>query len=504
MQAIRELVDSRKAAVFDRLYIGGEWVEPRDASLIESINPATGKVWAHVPEAREADIDRAVAAARQAFESAQWSNTPPRERGKLLRRLADAVRDHVATLALLETRDNGKAIRETLIRELPAVAEWLDYFAGMADKVEGTTIPVEPGIQAYTTREPIGVVGAILPWNSPLLMVSWKLGPAIAAGNTVVLKPAELTSVSALVFAQLLDEVGFPPGVVNVVPGLGATAGEALSAHPGVDKIAFTGEASTARLITRAALGNLKRLSFELGGKAPHIVFADAEVEFALDAVLEGAFIAAGQTCAAGSRILVERSIYDDFVGDLVSGAQRLRVGNPEDEATHVGAQTSEVQIQKTERYVEGARADGAAILCGGARAVVPGFEGGFFYLPTVIADIRRDMEVWCDEIFGPVVVVMPFDSEDEAIRLANDTRYGLTAGIWTSNIKRAHRVTAALRAGTIWINTFRVVHWAVPFGGVKESGYGREHGFEVMQWYTEPKSVFADHRTSRTRWFAT
>jgi (Z)-2-((N-methylformamido)methylene)-5-hydroxybutyrolactone dehydrogenase len=484
------------------VYVDGRWSEPASDQWIDSLDPATGSAWARIPAAGAEDVDRAVAAARRAFASRDWQELRPLDRGRMLRRLAQLVADNAGTLATLETRDNGKSIRETSIRELPAVSDWLEYFAGFADKVQGETIPVGPDVSAYTVREPVGVVGAILPWNSPLLMAAWKLGPAIAAGNTLVIKPAELTSVTALELVPLLEEAGFPPGTVNVVPGLGEAAGAALAAHGDVDKVAFTGEASTARAITQASTGNLKRLSFELGGKTPNIVFDDADYDLALATALEGAFIAAGQSCSAGSRILVQRKIFDTFVADLVAAGQRVRVGDPLDERTHMGAQTSAAQLEKIIGYVDQARDDDAEILCGGARAEVPGCEGGFFFQPTIIAKVQRGMSVWQDEIFGPVVVVVPFDSEDEAIELANSTRYGLTAGVWTTNIARAHRLVRAIRAGVVFVNALRVVHFGVPFGGVKVSGYGREHGYEAMRMYTEPKSVYIDNRESRPLWF--
>jgi aldehyde dehydrogenase (NAD+) len=496
------ITPSETVTELDRLYIGGEWARSRSGGSIESLNPATGEPWAVVPEAGAEDVDAAVAAARTALESHEWRSLSATERGRLLRRLADRVRDHVDELSAIESRDNGKALRETREREIPAVAEWLDYFGGMADKVQGETIPVGPGMFGYTVREPVGVVGAILPWNSPLLMVAWKLGPALAGGNTVVIKPAEWTSVSALEFMKLVEEVGIPAGVVNVVPGYGHPTGAHLAAHEGVDKIAFTGEGATAKAITEGSTSNIKRLSFELGGKAPHVIFADADYDMALQTAVEGAFIAAGQSCAAGSRVLVQQEIFDRFVADFVERAKAVRVGDPLDLGTQMGAQTSAQQLAKIEQHVADARSEGAEILCGGERPVIPGFEGGFFYQPTVVVDVDPGMRVWQEEIFGPVVVIAPFKDEEEAIRLANSTRYGLTAGVWTSNLARAHRMVSAIRAGVVWVNTYRVTHWAMPFGGVKQSGYGREHGFEVMNVYTESKTVLIDNRQSRTPWF--
>ena len=485
------------------LFVGGAWVEPRSTRAIESIDPATGEVWATVAEGDADDIDAAVRAARAAFESSAWAGCAPADRARLLRRLGDLVAANADRLAQLETRDNGKAIRETAGREFAVIAEWFHYFAGFADKLHGETIPLGPDVQAYTVREPVGVVGAILPWNAPSLMFAWKVAPALAGGNTVVIKPAELTSVTALELARLVQEAGFPDGTVNVVPGYGEPAGAALAAHPGVDKVAFTGEQSTAREITRASISNLKRLSFELGGKAANIVFADADLDQALEVALEAAFIATGQSCTAGSRLLVERSIFDSFVADFVSRARRIRVGDPLDWDTELGALVSETQLRRTEEYVDSAVSEGAEIVVGGGRVDVQGCEGGYFHAPTVVVNVQPTMRVCREEIFGPVVTLMPFADEDDAVRLANDSPYGLTAGAWTNDIRRAHRLSRRLQAGTVWVNTFRVVHWAVPYGGTKLSGYGRENGGEVMRMYTEPKTILVDHRSTRPAWFS-
>jgi acyl-CoA reductase-like NAD-dependent aldehyde dehydrogenase len=495
---------TRPAKVLEdsELFIGGTWSAAHSGRLIDSIDPATGAVWARVGEADEVDVSNAVAAARRAFESPPWGDCAPGERGKLLRRLGDLTGEHAGSLARLETRDNGKALRETLGRELAVIAEWFYYFGGLADKLHGETIPLSADLQIYTLRQPVGVVGAILPWNAPALMFAWKVAPALAAGNTVVVKPAELTSITALALARLVQEAGFPDGVVNVIPGYGLPAGNALAAHLDVDKVAFTGEQSTARRITEASVANLKRLSFELGGKAANIIFDDADYDQALSVALEAAFIATGQSCTAGSRILVQRGIYDRFVSDFVAGAQRIVVGDPLLGETEIGALASEAQLNRTETYVASAISDGAEVLCGGARVTVEGCEGGFFYAPTVIARVRPEMRVCSEEIFGPVATIMAFNDEDEAVALANDTPFGLTAGAWTNDIRRAHRLSRRLRAGTVWINTFRVVHWAVPYGGVKLSGYGRENGSEVMRMYTEAKTVLIDHRDHRPAWF--
>lgn len=484
------------------IFIGGSWVKPGGGGCINSIDPATGKVWARVGEGDAGDVDRAVAAARTAFEARDWRTCSPKDRGALLRRLGDLVSAHAEELARLETRDNGKAIRETYGREFAVISEWFHYFAGVADKIHGETIPASEELQVFTVREPVGVVGAILPWNAPSLMFAYKVAPALAAGNTIVVKPAELTPVTALELTRLVQEAGFPDGVVNVVPGFGVPAGQALAGHSDVDKIAFTGSLGTARKITEASVTNLKRLSFELGGKAAHIIFSDADYEQALAVALEGAFIATGQSCTAGSRILVERAIFDRFVADFVSAAQEISVGDPLVWSTEIGAMASEAQLLRTEEYVASALDEGGSILTGGHRMAVPGCDGGFFYAPTVIVDVKPQMRVCQEEIFGPVATIMPFEGEDEALRLANGTLFGLTAGAWTNDIRRAYRLTRDLRAGTVWINTFRVVHWAFPYGGTKLSGYGRENGLEVMRMYTEPKTVVIDHREQRPAWF--
>lgn len=487
---------------YTQLFIAGAWREPRSGRTFESLDPATDRQWAEIAEADEEDVDAAVKAARSRFESSSWRRMTGADRARLLRRLGELVERDADRLAELESLDNGKAIRETRQREISAIPQWLDYFAGMADKIQGETIPVNADTQAYTIREPVGVVGGILPWNSPALMFTWKLAPAITGGNTIVIKPAEFTSVTAFELARLCEEAGFPAGSVNVVSGFGAPTGRALVRHPDVDKIAFTGENTTAAEITKDSVTNLKRLSFELGGKAPHIVFADADYDQALTVAVEAGFIAAGQSCTCGSRLLLQRPIYDRFLADLAARADAIEVGDPLDPASQLGAQTSSEQLAKTERYVQSARDDGAQIVAGGRRASVPGLPDGYFYRPTVVAEVRPDMAVCRDEIFGPVLTAMPFDSEEEVLALANDTRYGLTAGLWTNDIRRVHRMTTALRAGTVWVNTFRVIHWAVPYGGVKMSGYGRENGLEVMKSYTDVKSVLIDHRTERPSWF--
>jgi aldehyde dehydrogenase (NAD+) len=482
-------VEARDVVVYDRLYIGGEWVEPLSGRMFDSYNPATGQVWARVAEAGPEDIDRAVKAAKAAL-SGPWSKLTPGQRGHLLHRLGDLIKENAERLAKIETTDNGKAIRETRGAELANIPEWYYYFAGLADKIEGRLITQSPSMFTYTLREPLGVVGAIIPWNSPLLMAAFKLPPALAAGNTVVLKPAEQTPVTALELAKLIDQAGFPPGVVNVVPGFGETAGVALTRHPGVSKIAFTGEHLTAIEITKNSAPTLKKLSFELGGKAPVLVFDDASVERAIAACAGGVFVAAGQSCAAASRIFAHRKVYDEFTTRFADKASKIRVGDPTDPATQMGAQTSIQQLEKIERYVALARQDGAHVAAGGRR---PGDGDGYFFTPTVLAGLKPDSRVNQEEIFGPVTSVIQWEDEEEAIAWANDVKYGLTAGVFTTDLGRAHRVAARLQAGTVWVNCYRRFHWAVPYGGYKMSGYGRENGLEALDLYTQTKAVMID-----------
>lgn len=476
-----------------QMFIDNEWVDAASGRTFESVNPASGEVWARVPEGDAADVDRAVRAARRAFESGPWPALTASDRGALLRRLGDLVKENIESLARIESTDNGKAIRETQGVELPAIANWYYYYAGMADKIQGETIPIAPSILNYTLREPVGVVGAIIPWNSPLLMIAFKLAPALAAGCTVVLKPAEQTPVTALEFCKLIVQAGFPPGVVNVVTGFGETAGSAISKHPDIDKVAFTGETSTGQIIAREAAANLKHVSFELGGKSPHIVFADANLENATIGACTGVFVAAGQTCVAGSRLFVQDKIYDTFLDRVASKASQIRVGNPLEPSTQMGSQTSREQLDKIERYVEIGKQEGARVIAGGKRPDAPSLSGGYFFTPTLFRDVRNDMRIAQEEIFGPVTAAIPFHDEDELVAMANSTRYGLAGGLWTQDIGKAHRLARRIRAGTVWINTYRRIHWMSPFGGYKMSGYGRENGLEVMHLYTQLKSVWVD-----------
>ena len=483
-------------AEYPLLYIGGDWVAPVDGGMLDSIEPATGKPWARVAYGGEADIDRAVAAARKAFDG-PWSRMPAHERAALMRRFADLYATRTEHLAALESRDSGRALREARA-DIGMHAQYYHWFASLADKHHGRTIPVDDSVHAFTSRVPIGVVGAICPWNVPLMSACWKLGPALAAGCTVVLKPSELTSVTALELARIIEEAGFPPGVVNVVPGYGAGgAGERLATHPDVNKIAFTGEGATAKAILRSSADSLKRHTFELGGKSPHIIFADADLDQAVNAATNSAWTLCGQSCALGSRVLVERPVYDRVVAAFTERAAQVRVGLPADPATHMGPQASQQQLDKTLRYIGIGRDEGARLVTGGARIDSGALAAGYFVQPTVFADVTNTMRMAREEIFGPVAAIIPFDGEDEAIAIANDTSYGLTAGLWTSDLGRGHRVAARIRAGMVWVNTYRFIRWSTPYGGFGASGWGRENGLEALDGYLETRTtIISTHGT--------
>ncbi|MEG3152555.1 aldehyde dehydrogenase family protein [Sphingomonas sp. ZT3P38] len=476
------------AGNFDRLLIGGEWVAPHSGSAIRSIDPSTEDVWIEVASADAADVDAAVAAARAALKG-RWGGLTPTARGALLARLADLVRQNAPALAEIESRDNGKPLRDTL-GEVQRSADWLTFFAGAADKLNGLQIPYRTDAVAYTRNEPVGVVAAILPWNSPISLACWKLGPALATGNTVILKPAEQTPASLVALGRLVMEAGFPAGVVNVLPGDGVV-GAALSAHTGIDKVSFTGSHATARRIMQAASVNLKRCSFECGGKSPFIVFADADFDKALSVAVHSAFRSTGQSCSAASRMFVERPIYERFAAGLAERAARIRVGAALDPKTHIGPHTSAEQRDKTESYIALGKEEGGRLLVGGGRPA--GFERGYFVQPTVFADVDSRSRLAQEEVFGPVVAVMPFDGEEEAIALANDSDYGLVGGLWTSDVSRAHRVAGRIETGLVSVNTFRPVHFMLPYGGFKLSGIGRENGFDAMREFTETKTVVID-----------
>ena len=494
----RALADGRADEVLP-LYVAGHWEAAADGATYESYEPATGRVWAQVAAAGPADVDRAVQAARAAM-SGPWGSTLAMDRARVLWRIAQIIDGNRDLLGRVESRDNGKLLRETHA-ELDAIVRYFEYFAGVCQTVLGQTSPPTGPFFTYTRREPVGVVGAIIPWNSPLNMLAWKVAPALAGGNVVVLKPADETPVSALVLAVLLEELELPPGVLSILPGIGRIAGEAIVDHPGVDKLAFTGSTETGKRIAARAAGTLKPATFELGGKSPNIVFSDADLELAVQRSAYGIFSAGGQSCMAASRTLVHRKVLDEFSARFGARASAIRVGDPFAERSQVGAQTSERQLRKIESYVGIARDDGASVVSGG-EAPSDVSEGGYFYRPTVLGDVTNDMRVAREEIFGPVTVLIGFDDEDEAIALANDTPYGLAAAVWTRDVKRAHRVAHAVQAGTVWINNYRVWNWLMPFGGYKDSGYGREGGLEVMQHYTQTKSVWVDLQEQPADWF--
>ncbi|HXQ59628.1 MAG TPA: aldehyde dehydrogenase family protein [Acidimicrobiales bacterium] len=477
-----------------QLFIDGRWVDAAAGRTFETPNPATGERLATVAEGDAEDIDRAVTAARRAFEDGPWSRMTPSDRGRVIWRIGDLILEHVDELAQLETLDNGKPLTVATGADVPLAADLFHYMAGWATKIEGNSInisvPYAPGanFHAYTLREPVGVVGQIIPWNFPLLMAAWKLGPALATGNCVVLKPAEQTPLSALRLAELIAEAGVPDGVVNVVTGFGETAGAALAAHDDVDKVAFTGSTEVGRLIIQAAAGNLKKLTLELGGKSPNIVFADADPESAIAGAANAIFFNHGQCCVAGSRLYVQEDSFDEVVNGVAEIAKSIKLGDGMDADTQMGPLVSDEQLRRVTGYLESGKSDGVTALSGGGRRG----SRGFFVEPTVLTGTRPDMKVVREEIFGPVVVAAPFRSVDDIAREANDSPYGLGAGIWTRDISKAHALAKKLRAGTVWINCYNIFDAALPFGGYKQSGWGREMGHEAIEAYTEVKAVCA------------
>jgi aldehyde dehydrogenase (NAD+)/phenylacetaldehyde dehydrogenase len=471
-----------------KLIINGEAVDAASGRTFTTRNPATEEPICAVAEAGPEDVDRAVAAARAAFEG-PWAKLKPAERQRLLWALADLIEKNADEIARLETLDNGKPIFESRQVDIPMVVNCFRYFAGWATKIAGETLPISPAFFNYTLREPLGVVGAIIPWNFPMIMVGWKAAPALAAGNTVVLKPAELTPLTAIRIAELALEAGLPPGVFNVVPGKGSVAGEAMVPHRGIDKISFTGSTEVGKRIMRTAADTMKKLTLELGGKSPNIVFADADLEAAVRGATAGIFYGKGEVCAAGSRLLVERSIHEAFVAKLAERAKKMSPADPLDPKTRLGALVSQEQMAKVLEYVEIGKKEGARVVAGGERQPVNG--KGFFVQATVLDQVENTMRVAQEEIFGPVLAVIPFDSVDDAIQKANGVDFGLAAGVWTQNVKTAHAVARRLQAGTVWINTYNFYDAGMPFGGYKQSGFGRDLGPECLRDVTQVKSVW-------------
>jgi aldehyde dehydrogenase (NAD+) len=469
-----------------KLLIDGQWRDSQSGKTFGTDNPATEERIAEVAEGDAADIDLAVKAARKAFDSGPWRKTDARDRGILMNKLADLIEKHIDELAELETLDNGKPISESRHGDLPLVLDCFRYYAGWADKIHGQTIPVRGNYFCYTRREPVGVAGQIIPWNFPMLMVAWKWGPALAVGCTIVMKPAEQTPLTALRMGELALEAGYPAGVINLVPGYGETAGDALVKHPGVDKIAFTGATSTGQLIMRNAAATLKRVTFELGGKSPNIVFADADLDKAVEGSMLGMYLNQGQCCCAGTRLFVEEAAHDAFVERLAAQARTRRVGDPFDANTQMGPQVDKTQFDKIMSYIEKGKSQGARCVTGGERLG----NKGFFIKPTIFADVTDNMEIARDEIFGPVLSVIKFRDIDEVIERANTTDYGLAAAVWTRDIGKAHAIANRVRAGTVWVNCYDVFDAAAPFGGFKQSGFGRELGEKSLDNYTELKTV--------------
>jgi len=478
-------------AIKTDLFIGGEFVPSASGKRFATTNPATGETLGQIAEAGREDLDRAVAAARQAFESGPWASMKPRERGRILIRAAEMLLSRAEELGRIETLDNGKPIFESAKVDMPAAADALSYFGESADKLYGDTYPARPDAMLLTLREPVGVVGAITPWNFPLLQAMWKIAPALALGNTVVLKPASLTPLTALLFADLLREAGLPAGAFNVIPGPGATVGNAMAEHPGIDKISFTGETETGKKILRAAAGTMKRVSMELGGKSPNVVFADADLDAAAKGAINAIFYGKGELCSAGSRLLVEESVHDALLEKVVDRAKKMAPADPLHPKTRLGSLVSEKQRENVERYVESGKSDGAKLVAGGNRASVDG--KGAFFEATVFDAVKPEMRIAREEIFGPVLAALTFRDEAEAVAVGNSTIYGLAAAVWTKDVKKALRTAKALKAGTVWVNAYNFYDPGLPFGGYKESGFGRERGHYALEEYTQVKSVWVD-----------
>ena len=474
-----------------KMLIAGEWVDAAGGETFESLNPYSGEAWARIPRGREADAARAVEAAHEACWSGPWAKMTATARGHALRRLGDVIAANAEHLARTEVRDNGKLLAE-MLSQVRYVPQWFYYYAGLADKLEGAVIPIDkPDTFNFTKNEPLGVCVAITAWNSPLLLAAYKLAPGLAAGNTFVLKPSEFTSASALEFGRLTLEAGLPPGVLNIVTGFGAEVGEALVTHPKVAKVAFTGSESGGQRVYEAAARGLKRVTLELGGKSPNIVFADARQDNAVKGVISGILAATGQTCIAGSRLLVQRSIHDEFLARVVDFARTARIGDPMESATQIGPVTTRPQYEKILHYIDVAKGEGAECVLGGKPHPHPAGGKGLFVEPTIFAGVRNDMRIAQEEVFGPVLSVIPFEDEAEALAIANDSNYGLAAGIWSENTSRVLRMANGLRSGTVWVNMYRAVSYMSPFGGVKRSGLGHENGQDAIRAYLNTKSVW-------------
>ncbi|MDH3691005.1 MAG: aldehyde dehydrogenase [Gammaproteobacteria bacterium] len=490
MHTVLQAIESTRYSLF----IGGDWVEPISKRHIESFDPSSGEPWYELPDSGPEDVDRAVQAARRALADPVWRRLTQTARGKLVRQLGDLLAERAPCLAEIETRDNGKLIRE-MRAQLASLPDVYYYFSGMADKIQGDVIPInKPDMLNYTMREPVGVVAIIVPWNSPLYLLTSVLAPCLAIGNTVVIKPSEHTSASALEFAKLVGEAGFPPGVVNIVTGYGETAGEALTAHPGVDKIAFTGGTDTGRRVATNAAAHLAPCALELGGKSPHVVFQDADLERAASGIVAGIFAAAGQTCIAGSRCFIHQDVYDDLLHLLVHKAKHIKIGHPMEEQTELGPLALKDQLEKVNAYVSYGREDGAELICGGKQPAAGELSKGWYFEPTIFTGVENNMRIARDEIFGPVLAVMPFNNETQLIEAANDTSYGLAAGIWTQDIDRAMRFARDVNSGTVWVNTYRSAAYMSPAGGFKHSGYGKHNGFEAIREYSRLKNVVIDY----------
>lgn len=478
------------------LFIDNKWQTPASGKYLDSVNPFTGKAWCQIPLGNTKDVDRAINSAHQAFTSSEWHTMHGSQRAQILRKFGDLIQDNADKLAEIEVKDNGKLISE-MSAQCHYVPQWFYYYAGLADKIEGAVIPIDKAdVFNYTRYEPLGVVVAIVPWNSPLLLATWKLAPALAAGNTVVLKPSEYTSASAFELAKLIEKAGFPPGVINVISGLGSEIGDALLTHPKVAKIAFTGGTETGKHVLTEASKSIKPVSLELGGKSPNIVFEDADIDNAVKGVISGIFAATGQTCIAGSRLLVQKSIHDTFVEKVVDFAKTAHMGDPLSFDTQVGPVTTKPQYQKILDYIDIAKTEGATCVLGGQPATRPECGDGWFIEPTIFTNVKNTMRIAQEEVFGPVLSVIPFEDEKEAVRLANDVVYGLAAGLWTQDIKKIFRLTQQLQAGTVWVNTYRMISYLSPFGGYKQSGLGRESGQETLKEYLQVKSVFISTTT--------